>query len=40
MANVIGVDVGKFGALVSLSDPNSYLLMPMVGDPRGGGRNS
>ena len=36
MANIIGVDVGKFGCLVSLSDPNNYLLMPMMEDKRDG----
>ena len=36
MVNVIGVDVGKFGALVSLSDVNNYLLMPMMEDKRDG----
>ena len=36
MTNVIGIDVGKFGCLVSLSDPNNYLLMPMMEDTRDG----
>ncbi len=36
MTDIIGVDVGKFGCLVSLSDPNNYLLMPMMEDKRDG----
>ena len=36
MNNIIGIDVGKFGCLVSLSDVNSYLLMPMMEDKRDG----
>ena len=36
MTNIIGIDVGKFGCLVSLSDPNNYLLMPMMENRRDG----
>ena len=36
MTNIIGIDVGKFGCLVSLSDVNKYLLMPMMEDKRDG----
>ena len=36
MTNIIGIDIGKFGCLVSLSDPNNYLLMPMMENRRDG----
>ena len=36
MNNIIGIDPGKSGCLVSLSDVNNYLLMPMMEDKRDG----
>ena len=36
MTNIIGIDICKFGCLVSLSDPNNYLLMPMMENRRDG----
>ena len=36
MTNIIGIDVGKFVCLVSLSDVNNYLLMPMMESKRDG----